>query len=348
MTSTERTSSGPVLAHGGRLSAFRPARTALLCAVAAWLVNACSPAPAPVPKIATNNASTRFLYVVNCDARVDKLDSSTRKLVESFLLSERSGSPPAVAAAPDRKMDGCLAQRVVADSKGENVSLVAPKSARLDSDGLQEFQALTFVLPEWRLTATLPAGKMPEAPRLELDASGRVHVLNDENWTPVTMLDLSKYKRQDAATGGLMLASSGNSVLLSLLSAKSDKLAFALADTTALTVTRLENLPVTTAGHAHLAPGGGYVLVEATESPQTDAKTTGALKLYDAAGNRVGEWADESIRNMAFVALTPTGDAVYRSDSGYRFIALGRPFGTAAVTKPMPDLAEPGLVYAAK
>ena len=271
--------------------------------------------------------------------------------MESFLLSERSGSPSAVAAAPDGKMDGCLAQRVVVDSKGGKVSLIAPKSARLDSDGLQEFQALTFLLPEWRLTATLPAGKLPEAPRLELDADGGVRVPNDEHWTPVTTLDLSKYKGQDADAGGLVLASSGNTSLLSLLSVKSDKsdkLAFGLADPIALTVTRLGNLPVTTLGHAHLAPGGGYVLVEATESAETNAKTTGALKLYDAVGNRVGEWKDEGIRNMVFVALTPNGNAVYRSDTGYHFIAMGLPFGTAAITKPMPELAEPGLVFSAK
>ena len=54
-----------------------------------------------------------------------------------------------------------------------------------------------------------------------------------------------------------------------------------------------------------------YVLVEATESGETNAKTTGALKLYDANGNGVAEWKDEGVRNMAFVALTPIGNAVY-------------------------------------
>ena len=309
---------------------------------------ACSPTPAPAPKIALDNTSIRFLYVVNCDSRVDKLDLTRQEMVESFHLSERSGSPSAVAAAPDGKMDGCLAQRVVADGKREKVSLIAPKSARLDSDGLQQFQALTFVLPEWRLTATLPAGKLPEAPRLKLDADGSLHVLNDAQWTPVTMWDLSKYKGQDADAGGLVLESSGGTSLLSLLSAKSDKMAFGLADPTALTVTPLESLPVTTLGHVHLAPGGNYVLAEGTESAEKDAKTTGVLYLYNAAGKHVGERKDEGIRSMAFVALTPNGYAVYRSDTRYQFIALGRPFGAVAITKPMPELAEPGLVFSAK
>ena len=298
-----------------------------------------------------DNSSLRFLYVLSCDARVDKLDLNRQEVVESFPLSERSGSPSAVAAAPDGKMDGCLAQRAVADAKGEKVSLIAPKSARLDSDGMQEFQALTFDLPEWRLTSSLPAGKLPEAPRLEIDADGRLQVLNGAQWTPVTVWDLSKYKGQDADAGGLVIESSGDTALLSLLSAKSAKsakLALGLADSTALTVTPLENLPVTTLAHVHLAPGGGYVLAEGTESTDRDAKTTGVLYLYDAAGKQVGERKDEGIRSMAFVALTPNGYAVYRSGTRYQFIALGHPFGAVAVTKPMPELAEPGLVFSAR
>jgi hypothetical protein len=162
------------------------------------------------------------------------------------------------------------------------------------------------------------------------------------------MWDLSNYKGQGADAGGLVLESSGNTSLLSLLSAKSDKLAFGLADPTALTVATLESLPVTTLGHAHLAPGGGYVLIEATESAEKDAKPTGVLHLYNAAGRRVSELKVEGIRSMAFVALTPNGYAVYRSDNRYQFIAMGRAFGAVAVTKPMPELAEPGLVYSAQ
>lgn len=90
------------------------------------------------------------------------------------------------------------------------------------------------------------------------------------------------------------------------------------------------------------------MLVEATEGADLEPKTTGALQLYDAAGNHVGDWKDESIRSMMFVALTPNGAAVYRSDAAYRFLAMGRPFGDAAITRPMPGLAEPGLVFSAK
>jgi hypothetical protein len=135
---------------------------------------------------------------------------------------------------------------------------------------------------------------------------------------------------------------------LSLLSAKSDQLALGLADQRARTVTRLADPPPTTLRHVHLAPGGGFVLVEATDSRNAPARRTGALRLYDASGKPVAEWQDERIRNMAFVALTGNGMAVYSASGDYQFIAMGRPFAATPVTMPMPELAAPGLVFAAQ
>jgi hypothetical protein len=340
----------------GRRQTLQGRGAGLLCTVLAFLVAACSKAPTAPAASASATArqhnagsvSAAFLYAVNCDARVDKLDLVNRKVVASFHLSERSGSPPAVTTAPDGKMDGCLAQRVVSDGQGSRVGLIAPKSARLDSAGLQEFQALMFQLPDWRLTATLPAGRRPEAPHLMLDSDLALRVVDDAQWNPVTLLDLGKYKGQDAQAGGLLLASSGHMTLLSLLSSKPGPLALGLADLQTLTLTRLVDVPTTNLGHVHLAPGGAYVLVETTETADSNAKTTGALVLYDSSGVRVGQWQDEGTRNMRFVALTPKGDAVYRAGSEYHFVAMGRSFSAAAVSKPMPDLVEPGLVFSAQ
>lgn len=316
--------------------------SALACGVlTGWLAVACSP---------TRDASeaTRYLYVVNCDARVDKLDTHARKKVDTFHLSERSGSPPAVPSAPDGKMDGCLAQRVLVDSAARQVRLVAPKEARLDSAGLQEFQLLTLSLPDWKLMDVRPAGKLPEAPQLQQDAAGDMRVLRDSEWTPVMQMDLGGYKGYDGATGNLIVASSGSVSLLSLLSAKSDRLALGLADQRTRAFTQLADLPPTTLRHVHLAPGGGFVLIEATEGTDTSAKRSGALRLYDASSKLVAEVADERVRGMTFVALTPNGMAAYRSGSEYYFVSFGHTFGNAAVTTPIPDPASPGLVFTAQ
>ncbi len=311
-------------------------------------MSACSPAPTPAGKADAGGAARRFLYVVQCDARVDKLDLVERKQVESFNLRDRSGSPPAVAAAPDGRIDGCLVQRAVADAKGETVSLIAPRSARLDSEGLQAFQALSFVLPDWALTAVLPAGRLPEAPRLEIAADGRVRIPSDENWTPVIAADLSGYPGEEAHSGSPILASSDRYKLLSVLSADSNNMDLGLADTVAHTLVRLSDVPTTTLNHVHLAPGGAFVLVEATASADKESQPNGELALFDSTGKRIGRWKDEGPVGGRFVALTPQGDAVYRIEAGYRFVALGRSFGSAKVEKPIPDLADPGLIYSSR
>jgi hypothetical protein len=100
--------------------------------------------------------------------------------------------------------------------------------------------------------------------------------------------------------------------------------------------------------HVHLAPGGGYVLVEVTEAAGSTAKRTGVLRLYDNNATQVAELVEPRIRDMAFVALTPNGIAVYQKGGAYDFIPMGRAFGSAKVTTPLPALAEPGLVYAAR
>jgi hypothetical protein len=317
------------------------ARLALTLTMAALPMLACSPAP-------DSRTSQRFLYVVSCDARVDKLDTVNDKKVETFHLSERSGSPPAVPAPADGKMDGCLAQRLQVDGAGKHASLIAPKQARLDSAGLQEFQALTFSLPDWKLVATQAAGKLPQAPWLQLQTGSELKVLDDAQWSPQTQLDLRHYQGQDDAVTGIIVASSGSTSLLSLLYAKSDQLALGLADPRARTLTRLTDLPTTSLRHVHLAPGGGFVLVELTEPNVSPAKRTGALRLYDSNGKQAAQWMDERLRGMSFVALTPNGKAVYRNGTEYHFVSMGRPFGSAAVTQPMPELAAPGLVLTAQ
>ena len=129
--------------------------------------------------------SASFLYVINCNGRVDKLDSRERKLVSSFALSqrtERSGQPSAVpsVASAGGQMDGCLAQRVLPNATGTAVSLIAPKDARLDGSGVQDFQVLTFALPQWTLTSAAPAGKSAVAPWLQRDGAGKLQVLADD------------------------------------------------------------------------------------------------------------------------------------------------------------------------
>ncbi|MCC7067246.1 MAG: hypothetical protein IT523_02200 [Burkholderiales bacterium] len=308
---------------------------------------------------APTSLGARYLYVVDCDGRVDKLDTEARRKVASFHLSDKSGSPPAVATAPDGKMDGCLAARVLPDASGQQVSLIAPKTARQDSEGLQEFQRLTFSLPDWKLVAAVPAGKLPEAPQLQRDASAPqgVRVLRDDQWMPVTYLDLQEYAGKSADIDGIIVESSSGVSLLSLLDApQSKQLALGLANTVTRKLTKLNDLPPTTLHHVHLAPGGGYVLVEVVNNAGNGVVTrTGALRLYDDSGKVAVGLTDERLgkpgSTLGFIALTGNGDAVYGEGGDYYFVALGRAFpnpASAAVTAPIPDPVAPGVVFAAQ
>ena len=330
---------------------------AAVCAALSVFLAACNKPQDAVKSVAQSADAARFLYVIHCDGRVDKLDTRERKLVSSFALSDRSSTSAAAPAVPSLassggQMDGCLAQRVLVDAAGTAVSLIAPKEARTDSNGLQDFQALTFALPQWTLTSTQPAGKLAEAPWLQRDATGRLQVLPDNPLLVAAPLDLREFKAASKDIGGLLLQSSGDASLVSLLVKDSTQLALGVANAKTRTLHQLADLPPTAPRWVHLAPGGGVVLVELA-SAAASGQRTGALRLYDANGKSVADVTDERVRNMAFVALTPNGLAVYGDKAGaYHFVSLGQTFGSASVLQSplaLPSAAPaPALVFSAE
>ncbi len=329
-------------------SAKHPARHALVAAVV-WLVlmvTACTQQD--------EFSSQRFLYVVNCNGSVDKLDTHERKKVLTIQLSERSGSPPAVPKlGPTDKYDGCMAQHVVVDADRKWVRLVAPKAARVNSQGAQDFQLLTFSLPEWTLTEALPVGKFVEAPYvLRGSAKEQTLTVPDDARTRFEQRDMAAYHDSfDFIAFNSIIGSSGTVTLLAAHVGDPSRTFYGLADLRTHKVTRITDVPdvpPTHPSHVRLAPGGGFVLVEITNPPgSSDIRRTGGLRLYDAQGKRVADWMDERIRDMQFVALTANGMAIYSLGYEYHFIALDQRFGTDASTVPRPGYS-PGLVFSAQ
>lgn len=330
------------------------------CAALCVGLAGCNKPQDSVKNVLQSAISARFLYVISCDGRVDKIDTREKKLVSSFALSERterterSGQPSAVPslASAGGQMDSCLAQRVLPNATGTAVSLIAPKDARVDSNRVQDFQVLTFALPQWTLISAAPAGKSAVAPWLQQDGAGKLQVLADDPQLAAAAIDLREFKGGTSDMGGLLLQSSGDVSLLSLLFKDSTALALGVANAKTRTLVRLAELPATTFRHVPLAPGGGFVLVEATSAAAPDQRT-GTLRLFDGNGKRLADVTDERMRTMAFVALTPNGLAVYGDAAGaYHFVSLGQTFGNIGVVASplaMPTVAlSAALLFAAE
>lgn len=295
-------------------------------------------------------AGERFLYVIDCEARVDKLDTVEGTKLASIALAERSPLVPKVQSAQSG-LDGCIAESVLKDATGNLVNVIVPTTTRVDSEGKRDFQWLTFALPDWTFVSAKPAGAgLEQPPFLQREGGGAVSVALAESRNTPPELNWRDYKNTAAVLATTILQSSGDTSLLSVFTTDKSRFTVGLANQRTRVLTLLADLPSTTVTNVHLAPGGDYVLAEITEPNSSPINRTGALRLYDATGKSVADVRDEAIRNSAFVALTPNGSAVYRSGSEYRFIMIapkGTRFGNAAVTQSSLEL-QPGLVFAAQ
>lgn len=317
-------------------------------AVSASLLAACSPKAAQETGAAQPDA--RFLYVVDCEAQVDKLDTVKAERLTTIALAQQSERVPKVASAQSG-LDGCIAESVLQDPTTKAVSVIVPTTTRVDSEGKRDFQWLTFALPDWTLVSVKPAGTgLVQPPFLDRDAAGALVVKRAEERNVTVEVDVHGYQNADGVLATELIESSADTALLRAFTGEKSRFVLALANRRTRVLTPLRDLPNTTVGNVHLAPGGQFVLVEVTRPGSASVRRTGALRLYDAAGNAVRDVTDQGSPDSVFLALTPNGLAVYRSGRDYHFVKLapeGTHFGTAIVTQPLPE-ARPGLVYSAQ
>ena len=302
----------------------------------------------------------RFLYVVSCEGNVDKLDTVTGKRVQSLDLVQRSGAPtvpPTTAAAPSSTgLPGiCWARRVLQDVNAKLVYVVAPTAQRANSQDAYDFRLLTFSLPEWKLTNDSPAGSsLPDAPFISRDAKGAIALQTDAHQqSDLAFKEFNDYEGRGKFFINGIIETSGDVRLLSMHADTPDRLVLGVANTRTRTLKTLTELPSTTDAHAHLAPGGEFVVVELTKPKSDPVSRTGALRLYSAGGEVIKNVSDESVSTMDFLALTPNGSAIYSGRGEYRFVPFGLrfvPLATQArsltVASPLAlQGAQPGLVF---
>ncbi len=288
----------------------------------------------------------RFLYVISCDARVDKLDTITGRKVETYDLAKRTGKASLIPTVQGT-MDSCLASQAVYDRATSSFSTVVPVTNEAKADGTKDYRVLRFSVPGLELVKQESAGESLDAPpHLELQ-SGSLKILRASDWTPQANLDLSTYGPDKLRIPNQILESSGDRFLLRLFTADDKALVLAVADRKGKNLVRLQGLPTTVAPSAHLAPGGSYVLVEETGTGEKPEKA-GRLVLIDALSGKVRkQFSDAHIKDLYFLAISPTGRVVYHASDNYWFLDLGTTFAFVPVSRPI-STEYPPLFFASK
>jgi hypothetical protein len=276
----------------------------------------------------------RFLYVISCDARVDKLDTITGRKMETYDLAKRTGKESLVPIVQGA-LDSCLASQAVFDRTASMFSTVVPISNEPKADGTKDYRVLSFSVPRMELVKQEHGGESLDAPpHLELQ-SGTLKILKSSEWMPQTSLDLSAYGPDKTQTPNQILESSGDRALLRLFTADDKQLVLAVADRKTQKLVRLQGVPTTVAPSVHIVPGGGHVLIEETGTGDKPEKT-GRLVLFDAVTGKEQKAVNDShIKDLYFLAVSPTGRVVYHSNDNYWFVHLKMKFAPALVSRPI-------------
>lgn len=321
--------------------------------------------PSPLP----SNAPAPMLFVVYCNGTVDQLDLRAASKVGTFQLSDRSGTPPAVAPlpTPGLRPDNCLARPALANDgiaadAGLAHVVASAQRQRDDADGRMPYSLLTFALPTWTLQARQALGRfdvLNGAPPRVARHNGLWKTLESgEGPDNDVQTELAVWAGDAARASAQVLAWSAGSALVRYRSqatggAASDT--YALVHRAAQRVVPLDGLPGNDPEPTlALAPGGQYVL-QAVRSLRAvpggqQLVATGELRLWGPDGQRVDRRMVESVAgDWHPVTLTPQGLAVFTDRRGdYRFVPLGYRFDTAPVADPATDDldgARPGVVY---
>ena len=289
----------------------------------------------------------RYLYVVTCGARIDKLDTILEKKISSYDLARaKQNLIPQVAAG--QTFDGCLTDQAIYDHQTFTFYTLAPQQARLDSSGTQQYQILGFKLPSLTRVSAEPAGSgtLEDKPVLAF-RNGHMVAVRQSDLPPIRSIDLSSYLPSKVNQPNEPMESSGDKTLVDLFGGDSKPPSLAVVDSSSKTLSVIHNNLMTTPGNVHLSPGGLAVLVEEVTSDSTSSKT-GKATLFDSSnGLQLGTFADEQIKSLFFLSMSPNGKAIYHSGEQYFFLEMHKTFADQPVIHLQPDQNNPASFYAA-
>src|SRR5271170_3101079 len=160
----------------------------------------------------------RFLYVVSCDARIDKLDTTVGRKVDAYDLAKRTGKEQLIPVVHG-PLAGCLSYQALFDVQASVFYTAVPLADQPKPDGTKDYRVLAFSVPGLQLVKRMSGGESLDAPpHLRLD-TGVAKIFKASEWSPQSDLDLSAYAPGKTQVPNQVLESSGEKVLLRIFTA---------------------------------------------------------------------------------------------------------------------------------
>ena len=254
---------------------------------------------APAVHQAMKEPATRYLYVLDGGAGLNKLDTVTGKRILTLSLDKRTDLIPTRGIFADSAVDGCSTCGAVYLASENLMYTLSPTTGSYEEDDHQHFRLLSFRLPDFKFVNAVLLPDPASETLLRVNRTGSVEIALDQhsyllsgkrviaasdegdnvlrilsststaqpNMPPA--LDLTKYAApglapySDHALNKTLtyeaIERSGDAVLVRLLGPQGE--AFAIIHTDSMRVTLLGHAIATTLKDVHLAPGGSAVLV---------------------------------------------------------------------------------------
>ena len=290
------------------------------------VASACSASP---------GAAARFMYVVGCEATVEKLDTYTDREVQNVALATRTGKER-IIPEPAGTQQYCLSEGALYVRSRQRFYTVVALESEVGPNDNVDYDLLGFSVPELRLVDHRTAArKADHAPSMVAESAGEVSLHVDAEPALATAVNLGIEPRTGLPIRAQIIETADAVELVQIFSKDPAELILGVARQADHSHVRLRGLPETTPEYAHLTPGGQAVLVEETKIDHGTVTKTSRLVLFDSgSGERIAEFTDPAVAQGSLMAIAPVGKAVYYDGDRYRFVNLGRSFEGSPAVRP--------------
>ena len=266
----------------------------------------------PATAVPSQISAARYGYVLGCDGVVDRLDLTVGKVISQTDLAKAKGAA-AYFPEPSAPLDGCVANGAAVDAGGR---LSAPRSRAFRVLGAVGYNVLQFTLPGLALMAARPGGaNFAETSRQKANAPARPHGPDGKE------------------VAAQLLEQSGSRSLYRVFEPDGQASRFAVADGKTGAIAFLD-APSIAGARAHLSPGGAKVLLAPPESGVSSASSSPGLALFDSTTGHQEREIPADLANWHFLAIAPSGKAIFHSSHTYKFFDLGQTFPNTPVLTP--------------